>query len=74
LASRLRVAGYPDASPHMDAGYPVHVWGCRCHPVTVTYRGPALQPDGEQTQKAGAVTTYYLLFHRGILYGVVRSS
>jgi len=27
----------PDASPHMDAGYPVHVWGCRCHPVTVTY-------------------------------------
>jgi len=35
LASRLRVAGYPDASPYVDAGYPVHVWGCRCHPVTV---------------------------------------
>jgi hypothetical protein len=35
---RLGVAGYPDAVSCMDADYPVHVWGCRCHPGTKTYR------------------------------------
>jgi hypothetical protein len=33
---RLGVAGYPDAVSCMDAGYPVHVWGCRCIPGTMT--------------------------------------
>jgi hypothetical protein len=35
---RLGVAGYPDAVSCMDAGYPVHVWGCRCIPGTMTCR------------------------------------
>jgi hypothetical protein len=35
---RLGVAGYPDAVSCMDADYPVHVWGCRCHPGTKTCR------------------------------------
>jgi hypothetical protein len=32
------VTGYPDAVSCMDAGYPVHVWGCRCIPGTMTCR------------------------------------
>jgi hypothetical protein len=35
---RLGVTGYPDAVSCMDAGYPVHVWGCRCIPGTMTCR------------------------------------
>jgi hypothetical protein len=31
------VAGLLDASPYVDAGLPVHVWGCRCHLVTLSF-------------------------------------
>jgi hypothetical protein len=44
---RLGVAGYPDASSYMDAGYPGHVWGCRCHPGTMTYEGSKTDYDFE---------------------------
>jgi len=44
---RLGVAGYPDASSYMDAGYPGHVWECRCHPGTMTYEGSKTDYDFE---------------------------
>jgi hypothetical protein len=46
----------PDASPHMDAGLPVHVWGCRCHLVTLTSDDLSWYPSSSSCWVLGGFT------------------